>query len=135
MELAGDVEGGVAEAQVAADLLHVKVALEQLLLVRGQVRVDEAEAQRTDAQAEPDRALVGAHAEHPRGPDQTITANLGLRPANASSIDTLHIRSLLPPIFEFLNQSALKCSETILVKQSVLLWFSSIPCTKLQPFQ
>ena len=53
-----------AEAEVLADLLHVGVPLQQLLVVGGEVAVDDAEPRLAERERQRDGALVGADAEH-----------------------------------------------------------------------
>ena len=56
-----------AEAEMLADLLHVGVPLEQLLVVGGEVAVDDAEPRLAERERERDGALVGADAKHAGG--------------------------------------------------------------------
>ena len=55
--LGGEVERGHAEAQVLQDRADVAVALENFLLVRGEVRVDERYPRRAVGEADRDGAL------------------------------------------------------------------------------
>ena len=56
-----------AEAEMLADLLHVGVPLEQLLVVGGEVAVDDAEPRLAERERQRDGALVGADAKHAGG--------------------------------------------------------------------
>ena len=55
--LGGEVERGHAEPQVLQDGADVAVALQNLLLVRGEVRVDESKPRRAVGEANRDGAL------------------------------------------------------------------------------
>ena len=65
--LRGGLDLRRAEAEVLADLLHVGVPLQQLLVVGGEVAVDDAEPRLAERERQRDGALVGPDAEHAGG--------------------------------------------------------------------